>query len=907
MEKTKGATFFTTSATEVDESYFSDTLNKTNIPNAISGASNKLDNKFMDLTMEVLQEKFKRGEIVLAALDAYQVIANEMADRLLALVSSTGTYGIFSFATTRLPPRTFSDLTIDCIYAINDDFQLITDVKGKISNLQFELVTTCSRAKFSYYITSMDVFNLFYSKVQSAQLDYKSRKQKEIMNNAATTGVVLSPTTVGAISNSEPQTISFSWLESYRTQDYTAIDRYIADGSKPLKKGESKFQDELKKHEHEYIVFKNYRIYCATWNINGQPCNDDPLKAWLAATDLAPDIYAVALQEMDLSPKAVTFSESRPDPIWIRKFKDNLHSDAQYEELTSVRLVGMMLSIFVKKELRQNVIRYSTQSVGTGALNFMGNKGGVAVSLTLNEARICFVNSHLAAHMNEIERRNRDYSEIMRYCLFSEHDGTKKSIEDHDHIFWIGDLNYRITEYTGIALNYNDNTSLFKFDQLRREMAEYNVFKGFTEGKINFRPTYKYDPGTDNWDSSEKNRAPAWCDRILWKGDKIEQLIYNSVMEIRMSDHKPVYAIFSTGIKTKDEKKYKRIHEEVLKRVDKYENDNQPQITVEKTDIDFDIVTFNEPMIRDFTVANNCHLPVKFSFKPKSEVDKKKICEDWLTVEPQKGHLITGTSLSIRIKLTVDSRFVNHLHNKQKNSVGKIPLDILVLHVEDGRDIFITIMGEYKASCFGFSVETLCRIERPIAEYTFKELMEIENSVESSQCKVTMPREIFLLIDNLYNNYKNVPLPLFTIDRKYYLSPNINEIRDWLDTWSTLEFPGTLPTTAEALLMILESPEKPLLYPYEEAFMNEENFECCIIILNKLSTPRKNVFLHISMFLRELIEQKMVIAGDIATIFGNILLKGKYTPGMRDDRCKIFMSKWLRSDFTNLARNHIVF
>lgn len=47
---------------------------------------------------------------------------------------------------------------------------------------------------------------------------------------------------------------------------------------------------------------------------------------------------------------------------------------------------------------------------------------------------------------------------------------------------------------------------------------------------------------------SEKNRAPAWCDRVLWKGDRISQLEYNNVMSLRLSDHKPVYAVFSTGV-----------------------------------------------------------------------------------------------------------------------------------------------------------------------------------------------------------------------------------------------------------------------------------------------------------------------------------------------------------------------
>lgn len=72
----------------------------------------------------------------------------------------------------------------------------------------------------------------------------------------------------------------------------------------------------------------------------------------------------------------------------------------------------------------------------------------------------------------------------------------------YSHIFWIGDLNYRLADNPPRELfDTNSYADLLKCDQLFQEMQRKRVFVNYTEGPIDFRPTYKYDPGTDNWDS----------------------------------------------------------------------------------------------------------------------------------------------------------------------------------------------------------------------------------------------------------------------------------------------------------------------------------------------------------------------------------------------------------------------
>lgn len=108
--------------------------------------------------------------------------------------------------------------------------------------------------------------SIYYYYPCQSQLVFKNFDSFNEDINAAvssTSAAAISAAAAVATGDDDPSTLaltpSFKWMETYKREDQSAIERSIADGTVTLKKRESKFREELERHEFEYIVHKDFR------------------------------------------------------------------------------------------------------------------------------------------------------------------------------------------------------------------------------------------------------------------------------------------------------------------------------------------------------------------------------------------------------------------------------------------------------------------------------------------------------------------------------------------------------------------------------------------------------------------------------------------------------------------------
>jgi len=139
----------------------------------------------------------------------------------------------------------------------------------------------------------------------------------------------------------------------------------------------------------------------------------------------------------------------------------------------------------------------------------------------------------------------------------------------YDRVFWMGDLNYRINlkrdQADELIARFTHPDALVGereealgrlvlHDQLQIERLAGRIFDGFAEGALTFKPTYKLDKESDEYDSGPKKRVPSYTDRVLFKsrggggGGGISLRSYSSIESVKTSDHRPVVAQFDVSL-----------------------------------------------------------------------------------------------------------------------------------------------------------------------------------------------------------------------------------------------------------------------------------------------------------------------------------------------------------------------
>lgn len=656
-------------------------------------------------------------------------------------------------------------------------------------------------------------------------------------------------------------------------------------------------------------------VMSLTWNVAGQPPSADAVRDALGSAPPAaspagelPAIVAVGLQEVvDLNAKEVLLTDSSSAERWLELVAAELARWPQpkpaaaaptppprrpfgarpaaaaaapaaaaaagtgpgpYEILASQQLVGVLLLVFVRRDLLPAVSNVRAAALGTGALGFLGNKGAAAVRLQLHHTTLALVCAHLSAHTSAADARDAEWRFIESRLSFalprdvaSEHALSAAAVQEassrdaswaadasggggaggaedggaaalsaavplatlappsddatvrlrlrhHDVTVWLGDLNYRLAGVSAAqarAMVQDSRAGLrpvLQLDQLLRARAAGTAWDAYEEAPIMFGPTYKYDKGahrraarrpppgaaelcrarparhpdahavprraaprrvwpprgaarrrrptrdagSSQYDTSEKQRPPAWTDRVLWRDARVpplpvsppapsaapavdrpaaqsggggggayatrrvRSLVY-SRREVRLSDHRPVVSLLRVPLEVASAAKRAQLH----RALDEWEESRIPSLELRPRELVLRPPAPSAPTggeggaaappvplaaaSAELRVRNTGPTLASFAFRapPAPDVDTEGGAPPfppWLVVEPAGAAVQPGQEVVLHARLV--GALPAAAGGSQAGAASAKGADIaaeavLLLRVRHGRDIFVPV------------------------------------------------------------------------------------------------------------------------------------------------------------------------------------------------------------------------
>eukprot|EP00002_Diphylleia_rotans_P032520 TRINITY_DN6840_c0_g1_i1.p1 TRINITY_DN6840_c0_g1~~TRINITY_DN6840_c0_g1_i1.p1 ORF type:complete len:787 (-),score=125.19 TRINITY_DN6840_c0_g1_i1:63-2423(-) len=697
------------------------------------------------------------------------------------------------------PKKLLGQYQVDCIFPIYKDMKIDVKEDDIISlNIPWRGETR------NYHVPSKSSLEnlldeMAYVSYVTVQNDFDSTKNSHIwiahyMPSPAETGDMGVPQTA-SIKSPTPSRISGN------DDPLLVVPPGLVKGN-PSKEDESRdiIKIQMKERQAEYTDNWDFKVMICTWNVNCRIFESGELGPYLKiGSEKSPDIIAVGLQEVDMSAEAMLLNDVSKGKMWESKLTAEVNSGPiKYDMICTKQLAGLFLIVFAKEQISPIISDVQVECVAVGTLGLMGNKGGIGIRLQFHDSTICFINSHLAAHQENFQRRNEDFREIYRQMRF---EGGNEAYEaqDHDILFWFGDLNYRINLPYDVVRQKCDEkawSELLDYDQLIAQRRSGAAFADFEEGRPDFAPTYKYDPYTQIYDTSEKKRIPAYCDRILWKTGSPVTLDHYYRGEIKFSDHRPVFGLFTVQVRVVDPAKKSELFQVLARGVDRAQNELMPDTCVSCNSFHFEDVRYGITYSKSFVLENIGTATARFRFIPKNH--EKSVCKPWLSVFPKLGTLPPGAKVVITLTICVDSSTAPMM-NRGKDKIE----DILILSMIHGRHHFISVTGSYMKSCFGMSLMDLVRMPDAIRSSP----LPADKDEDTEETPLLIPKELWRLIDYLYRFGLDEP-NLFVIGGTPLEMENI---RECLDNNTEFNFNKQVHSVGDVLVRWLDSLPEPIV------------------------------------------------------------------------------------------------
>ena len=379
------------------------------------------------------------------------------------------------------------------------------------------------------------------------------------------------------------------------------------------------------------------------------------------------DALFITLQEIDFGAKAVVVGSSDTKNSWSTVFRRVIREiSIDYALIKSYSLGGVYSAIFVKPDLTTHFTVKQPIEVRLGVGGFMANKSALIFPMYIGETTLNVIAAHLAPHAGNNKERLQQVEQIL------------KTMPKADYSVLLGDLNFRILITYEEALKYINQNNLEKVQETDELLAAMNFtdeMKGFTEPKLTFPPTYKFDFRSNSYDTSQKKRVPAYTDRIVIKTENpriavgpSENLVFESdiirsraegydfetpdyfsliepqpnypiqpecitydYIQTTYSDHRPVYAIYNFKVPVIIPEKSKALEDLMLKKKDDAMLLSKPKFTVEAHEGKIVITNQGVCWIKWAATSNSTKLAL------------------------EKGIVFPGSSIDIQTEITGDS------------------------------------------------------------------------------------------------------------------------------------------------------------------------------------------------------------------------------------------------------------